>query len=86
MTDGFATALFFSVVAVCITILIWDDRRTLKAAKSDERMDRVVASLQREASERGKLSKRLAQAETKVARLQKRARDVASGAGERNDD
>lgn len=84
MTDGFATAIFFSVVAICITVLIWDGRRKgiqrYRAAKSDERMDRVVASLQRESSERGKLAKRLAQAETKIARLQKQPLDVVGGA------
>jgi Flp pilus assembly protein TadB len=83
VSDAFAPAMFFSVCALCISFLIWDARRR-KSTKSDERLDRMVANLQREAVERGKLSKRLAQAETKIMRLHRYIAPQATS-GERQD-
>jgi hypothetical protein len=59
-------ALFLIVGALCGLPMGWSLR---SQPKPDRRLDCAIASLQREAQERGKLARRLAQAETKIARL-----------------
>jgi Flp pilus assembly protein TadB len=78
MTDGAVGFAWFSVITICVTFLVWDARRR-KTPKHDIRFDRVNAILQREAVERGKIARRLAQAETKIARLQKQSSPVVGG-------
>lgn len=85
MDDAFAPALLFSVVAICVTFLVWDARRR-KTPKHDERFDRLNVRLQHESDERGRLSKRLAQAETKIAQIRKRMPDPVSGSGNGGND
>lgn len=64
------SALYLIVGLLCGLPIGWSLRSHPKP-EPDRRLDRTIASLQREAMERGKLARRLAQAETKIARLQK---------------
>lgn len=62
---------FYLIVGLLCGLPIGWSLRSPAPAPTDKRLDRTIASLQREAEERGKLARRLAKAETKIARLSK---------------
>lgn len=81
MTD----AAFLILGLICGLPIGWSLRsRNRDLDVTDKRLDRAIAALDREAHERGRLSKRLAQAETKIMRLHRYINPV-SGAVNPND-
>ena len=68
-------ALLFVVwvpLGIALARPIW---KSTNLSITDRRVDSAIAQLQQEFKERGKLARRLAQVETKVARLSRRGAD-----------